>query len=52
MWLLVIEDDNMTILAKKEVLCGDWSQWKINLNDENKEFIPILPDLDIKSEEL
>jgi hypothetical protein len=41
MWLLLLDEDTMTILAKKEVLCGNWSQWKINLNDEDKKFIPI-----------
>lgn len=50
MWLIVIDDDRMDILSKREVLAGDWSQWKINLNDEKKEFVPIILDIDIKSE--
>jgi len=50
MWLLVLDEDTMTVLAKKEVLVGNWSKWAINLNDEKKEFTPIKPWVDKKQE--
>jgi hypothetical protein len=42
MWLLVMDED-MEIITKRQVLCGDWSHYEINLNDENKKFTPIIP---------
>jgi hypothetical protein len=41
MWLLVVDEYTMDILAKKEVRCGDCSQWAIDLNDDFKEFKPL-----------